>query len=102
MLHALPGGGGGRGAALSQDACAIGVPDWWFDGCDNGVSDGDLDQCMGLSTEYCRPAIVFVACVHHSGVRVDDSLRRVFGGARDDRAKRSAAALSSGLQRAEL
>ncbi len=39
-----------------------------LDGRNDGVSDGDLDQRMGLSAEYCRPAIVLVASVHYSGL----------------------------------
>ena len=76
VLHALSGGRGRGGAALPQEPRAAGVPAGRPHGRDDGVPDGDVDQRVGVSAEHRGTSAVLVACVHHSGVRVDDSVRR--------------------------
>ena len=61
-----------------------------------------LDVGARLSDEHRRAALFLVGVLHSAGVRDDDPVCGVHGGDLDDRAQRTAAAVSPGVQRAAV
>ena len=76
LLHAVSMRRGGRGDRFPSQLRPAAHSGRWIDGLRRDVPDGDLDQCLGVSAEHCRAAVLFLACVRGAGIRVDDSVGR--------------------------
>src|SRR5580698_7582366 len=102
LLYALSRRRSGRGHRLPSQQGAARHADWRADGIDGDVLARDLGLNIGLSPEYRGTPNLFLAGIHHSGLRMDHSVGGLVGGIRNARAVQAAFALSPAVQRAEL